>query len=557
MTGSPDGTAAFYLAARKAADGTVIGFDVAVDSLAAAFLRYAGQDRLYCYARDEREFEAFRARATEAGRDAARCVWIPYTEPHRLAEAGCLLHPDPNIAPYTWPRRRVGADAYSLCGITHTMSSANEMESVANCVHYPTAPWDAIICPSRAIAAAIRALWGGWQDYLAERTGGQVECPVQLPVIPLGVDTARFAVNRDPARRQAQRAELGLSDDALAILFHGRISFYSKAHPLPLLMAAEGLAAARDTPVHLLFYGYFPGESFAAEFHALAADICTRATVTVIENSDARFPDGVWAGADMFVSLSDNIQESFGLTPVEAMASGLPVVVSDWDGYRDTVTDGVEGFTVPTMTLAPGLGAGIADRYLNGEFTYGHYLAAASQSTAVDSAAVAQAIARLAEDPDLRRRMGEAGMRRAAAVYDWRNVIPAYEALWAELAQRRKADGGDGAAARGTHPLRPDPYRLFADFPTRHMSPEDVVEPAAPMDALTALLKHRMNMFTPDVLLDPDALTRLVQNIHARPGCTVSDLSSDMPEASRPRLSRTLAWLVKLGYLRLVGPDEC
>ena len=41
------------------------------------------------------------------------------------------------------------------------------------------------------------------------------------------------------------------------------------------------------------------------------------------------------------MSLADNIQETFGLTPVEAMAAGLPCVMSDWDGYRDTVRDGV------------------------------------------------------------------------------------------------------------------------------------------------------------------------------------------------------------------------
>lgn len=556
MTERVDGAAAFYFAGRKADDGTVIGFDVAVDNLATAFLRHVSQEQLYCYAKDEAAFEAFRARAVKVGREAADCVWIPYAEPPRLAEAGCLLHPDPNIAPYSWARRRGGAGAYSLCGVTHTMSSADVMEAVANCVHYPTAPWDAIICPSRAIATAIRALWSEWQGYLAERTGGRVECPVQLPVIPLGIDTVRFAVNRDPVRRRAQRDALGLSGDALAVLFHGRVSFYSKAHPLPLLMAAERLALSREAPVHLLLYGYFPGESFAADFHALAADICSRATVTVIGNDDARFPDGIWAAADMFVSLSDNIQESFGLTPLEAMASGLPVVVSDWDGYRDTVTDGVEGFTVPTMTPPPGSGIEIADRYLSGEYSYGHYIAAASQSTAVDSEAAADAMTRLADDPELRRRMGEAGMRRAAAVYDWRNVVPAYEALWAELAARREADGGAAAAAGGTHPLRPDPYRLFADFPTRHISPADVVEPAAPMDALTALLKHRMNMFTPGVLLDPDALGGLIQQIHARPGRTISDLTFDMAAASRPRILRTLAWLVKLGYLRLVTPDE-
>ena len=59
-----------------------------------------------------------------------------------------------------------------------------------------------------------------------------------------------------------------------------------------------------------------------------------------------------WAAADIFLSLVDNPQETFGLAPVEAMAAGVPVVVSDWDGYRYTVSDGVEGFRI--STLSPG-----------------------------------------------------------------------------------------------------------------------------------------------------------------------------------------------------------
>jgi glycosyltransferase involved in cell wall biosynthesis len=31
------------------------------------------------------------------------------------------------------------------------------------------------------------------------------------------------------------------------------------------------------------------------------------------------------------------------------MAAGIPVVVSDWDGYKDTVRDGVDGFRIPTF----------------------------------------------------------------------------------------------------------------------------------------------------------------------------------------------------------------
>ncbi len=60
---------------------------------------------------------------------------------------------------------------------------------------------------------------------------------------------------------------------------------------------------------------------------------------------------GLYGAADVFLSLSDNIQETFGLTVVEALAAGLPVVASDWDGYKALVRDGISGYLVPTRTL--------------------------------------------------------------------------------------------------------------------------------------------------------------------------------------------------------------
>ena len=41
--------------------------------------------------------------------------------------------------------------------------------------------------------------------------------------------------------------------------------------------------------------------------------------------------------ANIFISLSDNIQETFGLTVIEAMAAELPCIVSDWNGYKDLI----------------------------------------------------------------------------------------------------------------------------------------------------------------------------------------------------------------------------
>lgn len=57
----------------------------------------------------------------------------------------------------------------------------------------------------------------------------------------------------------------------------------------------------------------------------------------------------VYSAADIFVSPSDNMQETFGLTLLEAGAAELPAVVSDWDGYRDIIVHDETGFLVPVL----------------------------------------------------------------------------------------------------------------------------------------------------------------------------------------------------------------
>ena len=56
--------------------------------------------------------------------------------------------------------------------------------------------------------------------------------------------------------------------------------------------------------------------------------------------------------SDLAISLVDNAQETFGLAVAEAMAAGLPLVASDWSGYRDLVRDGVDGFLIPSVWSA-------------------------------------------------------------------------------------------------------------------------------------------------------------------------------------------------------------
>jgi len=211
------------------------------------------------------------------------------------------------------------------------------------------------------------------------------------------------------------------------------------------------------------------------------------------------------------------------------------------------------------MTPPPGSGADLAALFSSGADVYGEYLAGVGQSTSVDVGAVADAFVALADDPALRARMGAAGRRRARSHFDWRVVIAAYEALWAELAAESRAGvAADSAispvppvpASPGTPP-RPDPFTMFAGFPSRWLRDGDGLRVVASTDDMRRILGHRMNLFRPDLLLPALETVRLVHALRRRPS-TVGAVLAGYPEDAHARLRRTMVWLVKTAICRIV-----
>ena len=126
-------------------------------------------------------------------------------------------------------------------------------------------------------------------------------------------------------------------------------------------------------------------------------------------------------------------------------------------------------------TLAPGYarqGEELALEHDLGMLTYQDYVGAVAQHVAVNTEAAAAAIARIADDPDLRRRMSEAGRQTVRQRFDWSVVARLHHQLYAELAERRLA-GQECFGLEAQHPLRSDPFRDFAPFATDCLESEN------------------------------------------------------------------------------------
>lgn len=441
--------------------------------------------------------EDFKA-AVSAIDPAAPADWFPLTDGARRNAAAVCYRPDAALSGEARFRLRHGPGRYCLTGVTHTLASAGTMTEIAGMLREPLMPWDAVICTSQGAAEIIRRVHEASADYLRWRLGPETRIGgPQLPVIPLGVHASDFAF--DEAERQAARAALGLAADEVAALFVGRLAFAAKAHPQAMYEGLQAAAGRTGARVVMIECGWSPNAVIGEAYAKGAADFAPavrRLTVDAREQPEAL--RRCWAASDLFVSLSDNIQETFGLTPVEAMAAGLPVVVSDWNGYRDTVRDGVDGFRIGTWAPGAGFGGPLAEGAEAGTLSHDLYNWGAASATSVDPAQLVERLSALIADPDLRRRMGEAGRARARETFDWTHVYRQYQALWGELNARRLAAAANPdemawlAAAPGVAPDRLDPFQAFGHYPTQAITADTVarLSPGASLDRYQVLAGH-------------------------------------------------------------------
>ena len=167
--------------------------------------------------------------------------------------------------------------------------------------------------------------------------------PARVATVPPGVDLDVFS----PGPAAAARARLGLPEDAVVLLFAGRIQ------PLKapdLLVRAASLLLARDPALRerlVVAVVGGPSGSGMAEPHALTrlADCLDVADVVRFEP-----PVGQRALADWYraadLTAVPSYSESFGLVALESQACGTPVVAAAVGGLRTAVAADVSGVLV-------------------------------------------------------------------------------------------------------------------------------------------------------------------------------------------------------------------
>jgi glycosyltransferase involved in cell wall biosynthesis len=537
---------------------TVRGNAVAADSLIEALLTTPGLRRYEVLAMPQ-------AVAKLAGRAREWVAWglVPSDFQIRsiadLADwagkltVGAWISPSGNIVGSLRIRREFASRLYPITVVAHGFGLPQALYTIfLRAILLGALECDSIVCPTRVARQAMLNVVAHVTGSFNREFGTRLEYKGRVDVIPLCVNTERL----QPREKPLLRKRFGLPKEAFVLLSVGRMA-PRKGDWFPFLRMFAGLVK-RNHGRNLLLVMCGTQEGNYAEHlreYARTLRIADNVRFELAVSDEAK--ERLIPAADVLVAVSDTIHESFGLAPVEAMACGIPQVVCDWDGFRETVAHGETGFLVPTYWSRCDRDLAVTGLLLGHDFDH----SCLGQSIATDMRSFGNFLQELIDNTELRARMGERSRRRAMELYSYAAAAKRYNELWSDL--------GAIADKLTFSPLggqfeKPDYYSFYGHYASVTLSEQSPVRAAMPIGEAIATIE---GLSTGPSLSDPRiidaALLRTLlgraEAINARGSGPRAMPLGDLVHALPPgngihpdRIVRHVMWLVKYGFIQPV-----
>jgi D-inositol-3-phosphate glycosyltransferase len=411
----------------------IYGAGVASNGFVRYLLRYGDFDQFHFFASNRLGFDADgeAEEYLDLREPDPRVQLMPLREfPRAVQETNYIAFHSPwgpRVGPWVYLRNRFCKHTnVPITGVTHTISYHSLLpDMLVYLLNHPQ-PWDSIVCLEQPARKVMARLLTHLTRSMQTEHACQLAYKGRLDTIPLGVDPEVYR----PRDRRFCRQTLGLPEDRIIVFWVGRFSHFDKADLRPLLLAFRLLRQeCREQRPLLVLAGEDSRHGYADQVSSLAAQLEISGSVLTLKDPPLIDVPMLYSAADLFVTPSDNIQETFGQTVLEAMASGLPVVCSDWDGFSISVIHGETGYRVPTYWME--CDQELCDLAPQSPWWLDHLRL--GQSVCVDVPHLARALSLLIRHSELRNSMGVQARRHILATYDWKIIIGQYVELWNEL----------------------------------------------------------------------------------------------------------------------------
>ncbi|KEI71558.1 DUF4135 domain-containing protein [Endozoicomonas elysicola] len=440
---------------------------------------------------------------------------------------------DPWIGRLTALRDAYCQEPFPVTGRAHTLSTDSNMSNTRDLLLSPLKSCDAILCSSKAQKKVMMRLLSAASSSISDHIGVAIPYKGSVVKLPLGIEPDEcFTGSTEDAREG-----LDVKQGQFVILTLGRVSPAYKMDLNPVLLVMNDLVEG---------YGYrnikwvVAGAGDAAspavqtllkQAYDLNLEGCIRFELDIDDDRKNK-----WLSAcDMVLTLSDNIQESFGLVPLEAMVNGKAVVLSDWNGYSELVEDGVSGCLIETMStdfdqLARPLGSLLTD--------HAHLLQ--SQGTAVNLSQCSEKIHQLIQNPQLLLSIGEQGKQRVFQCYQWESIVDEYHQL---------VNGLNKDAAQisrlNNRPVGIPYHQIFEHYPAYQLEESKNLKTTDRGVRMLLRAEQYYHYAEMESFLKPDLIDQVAQLCLS--GCKVADLKARFPQD--PTLLLNIIWMCKYQLL--------
>ena len=218
--------------------------------------------------------------------------------------------------------------------------------------------------------------------------------------LPFGVDLETYYPLKSREKREKLRETWGLKPDDFVLVYTGRVTIEKN---LPTTLRAVAELVRLGFPVKLIIVGRFEDVPFSEfcmypidleqKVHTLIETLQLSGDVIILEWQSPEELNEIFNASDAFINLTLHHDENFGLSQIEAMSAGVPVIGTAWGGLKDTIENLEGGFSINTWVSTAGI--------------------------RIDTPAVIQAIRNLIESKHLIEEQGQRGRERAVRKFSY------------------------------------------------------------------------------------------------------------------------------------------
>ena len=436
-------------------------------------------------------------------------------------------------------RNKYAKNKFPITGLIHSLNGIETNYHALKICTAPLLPYDTVICSSIAGKKVVEKIFKHIEKNF---TSGNTTLSFKgnTKTIPLGINDSSLTT---PDKKECRR-HLSLPMDAIVLLTLGRLSPQTKSDLYPLIKTFQKLTQnASGKPLVLIIAGG-ANEKQIQIVKQMISECDLENSVHLITNFANDSKPYIYGAADIYLSLSDNLQETFGISVIEAMAAGLPVIASDINGYSELIDHNETGYKVPTLWTDQLSLAELAD-IMNFE-TMQLMLA---QCMAVDTEELHKHLYELINNKDLCVSMGAKAKKVVEQNYRWATIIHHYEGLWDNLFEQSLSYSGEVQIKE--NPFLNDYLNTFNHYPTSTLKDDNMC--TITQDGKEVIKTGKLPLPYTNIgsLLNNNAIVEVLKHLSQKPSKVSDIVSLDSLSIKNDILKYTLLWMAKYSLIHI------